>query len=489
MLEQCAQMKACAPNVYAQSWNNDDALCQSEAVRLCTALPSAYDDTVPGVADPVACKTAISGTCASYLAAMDQPPAACRPAYGTKTLDQGCLVTAQCGAGLRCFGSGPATCSEYCGPVGKAGRPCAPSGTPEDDLCDPANGLHCVFGVSGSSLDQTYLCHMVTYGALDAPCFSAASFSSEEQCGSGLACQYAGVNTPGGCVALLQQGATCSTGATDKDPCDGRLGLSCLPTDLAHPTNGSTCQPAYVVPDTATCGMVMDGSVLHNHVCGDYSFCNSSSVCQHKAMSGQPCETGGCYPTYECTVGTCQAPMLQADPPCAPVTTVPQNQLACGVTPGQLPLVCGSACCLPSGYTNGSPTCAAVGMCGTEATVWNELDCEDSSQCAAGKVCCLSFNPTNTALPPVKATCTATASCGVDLQICRTDGTALCGGAGCTPAPTSPADWTVFLPPDVGFCKAPTCVPPNDGEGCGGNSMCCSNDCDLGSSSHGNLCF
>ncbi len=86
-LLKCSQMKACAPHLYAQQWDSSDALCQSEAARLCTALPAALDATTEGVVDPVACQAALTGSCASYLAAMDDPPAACLPKQGMKTLD------------------------------------------------------------------------------------------------------------------------------------------------------------------------------------------------------------------------------------------------------------------------------------------------------------------------------------------------------------------------------------------------------------------
>ncbi len=140
------------------------------------------------------------------------------------------------------------------------------------------------------------------------------------------------------CVALLQEGATCAAGmlgTNPQDPCDNRLGLTCQPTDTAHPTAGSTCQGAYVVPNGATCGMVLDGTVMHNHVCSDYSYCDTTSVCQPKVMEGQGCVNDGCYPPYVCTVGTCQAPTMQVDPTCNPVTMPAASVLACGPTPGR----------------------------------------------------------------------------------------------------------------------------------------------------------
>jgi len=470
-LEVCTQMKACAPSLYLQNWENNDALCQSEAVRLCTALPSAYDDTVSGVVDPVACKTALSGTCATYLAAIDQPPAACQPALGTKTVDQGCLLTTQCGAGLGCYGGGPASCSEYCGPVGTAGRACAPGGAPLDVLCDPRNGLHCLQGTAGNGSDMEFLCRTVTYAAAGAAC----TVNADAQCQSGLTCSTSGTGVlKGTCVALLQAGAACTTtmlGANTQDPCDTRLGLHCEATDLNHPTAGSTCQPAYVVPDNATCGMVVDGSVLHNHVCGDYSYCNGSSLCQAKVMPGQGCVANGCYPPYQCTVGSCQAPAVQVDPPC---TKVGVNQIACGETPGGLYQSCTSACCMTYDTTTFTyvPGCGTIGACpsGSDA----ELDCEDSSACAAGNKCCLKF----TASPSfVKAVCTPTASCD-GFEVCRLDGATPCGGGTCTPGEMDQSsDWVGITPDNVGFCSPPTCTAP--GYGCNANSQCCSGSCDI----------
>jgi len=485
-LQQCKTMKMCAPHLYMQAYEGDDTLCQSEATRLCATLPSSLDATTPGVADAAACQTAIAGSCAAYLAAMDRPPAACQPKPGTKMVDQSCLVSAQCGAGLSCYTGGPPGCTQYCGPVGTVGKPCAivNANVPQDDLCDPANGLHCVQGAIAASLtDNAYQCRKVGYVALGAPCFA----HSDEQCDSGLACSTMAGPTKGTCVALLQEGATCVTGSTDKDPCDGRLGLSCQPTDPAHPAMGSTCQAAYVVPDNATCGMVMDGTVTHNHVCGDYSYCDGTGVCKRKAMQGEGCVANGCYPPYACSVGMCQAPTVQVDPPCTAVPTVPANQLACGPTPGGLPLACASACCMSANPATPN-ACAATGACGTSAVANAELDCEDSSQCAAGSLCCLKFNPKSATLPPVMGTCTASASC--NFEICRTDGAAPCAGGTCVAAAkVMSSDWTVFLPDEVGFCKAPTCVAPNDAVGCAAAKECCSGQCDLGATQHQNLCF
>ncbi len=496
-LLQCTQMKACAPHLYAQYWDSSDALCESEAVRLCTALPSTLDATTQGVVDPVACKAALSGSCATYLAASDIPPAACQPKPGMKTLNQSCLATEQCGTGLACYYGGPSSCPSYCGPVGTAGKICGNSASAGDGVCDPRNGLDCVIDATGINWGP-FTCTAVTRGALGAACTLDVSGPTAERCESGLACSSATAATT--CVALLEEGATCTAGMlgeNPQDPCDNRLGLSCQPLDTAHPTMGSTCQGPYVVPNGATCGMVLDGTVMHNHVCSNYSYCDSTSVCQPKAMEGQGCVNNGCYPPYVCTVGTCQAPTMQVDPSCNPVTTAPASVLACGPTPGGLPLVCaaGTVCCMeaptPTDTTSSSNVCSTGSTCPSSAN--SELDCDDSSQCSSGKLCCLQYNPTNTPPgPPVKGVCTLLAACtGNNVEICRTDGTAPCGGGTCTPAAADNAhsDWTVFLPGDVGFCKPPTCVAPNDNNGCGASSDCCSGDCDFSNSPHENLCF
>src|SRR5690348_5316921 len=68
LLEVCKQLKMCAPHVYMAEYENDDMLCQSEAVRLCSMLPTAIDNTTPGVVDPAGCTTAVGASCNAFLA-------------------------------------------------------------------------------------------------------------------------------------------------------------------------------------------------------------------------------------------------------------------------------------------------------------------------------------------------------------------------------------------------------------------------------------
>jgi hypothetical protein len=490
-LLECQQLQSCAPHVFAEIYgvNGADAgtslaLCQSEAARLCTALPPIYDSESVGADDPVACKTALTGTCDQFLAALDHLPAACLPKPGQKAKDESCLVTAQCGSGLTCYTDGPASCPSYCGARGTAGTPCGNSLPGSDDLCDPYNGLFCVYVSSGGSNLGQVVCSTITRAAAGAACTVQAGGKTDQQCESGLTCVQADAGSPV-CTALLQDGTTCTASGI---PCDYRIGLICEPTDLANPGGGSTCQGPYVVPDGATCGQVKDGSNTHNHVCDSYSYCDSTGICQPKVEKGAACVNNGCYPPYVCNVGTCQNPTEQTDPTCNPDMTPPASEMVCGNSLGGIPLVCSSGypCCTSQpGPTDPEAllgTCATGSTCPTTSSA--ELDCEDSSQCPTNHYCCLSYNTTGT--PTLKGACSASACSASgaqkDFELCRTDGANPCGGGSnkCWPA-SGVSEFNSYLPNDVGFCApsstAPACESPSDG--CGGDSDCCSDSCDI----------
>ncbi|MBS2033029.1 MAG: hypothetical protein JST54_34470, partial [Deltaproteobacteria bacterium] len=456
----CAQMKACAPYVYAITYENDDTLCASEATRLCNLSSSAYgiDNLSPGVADACACEAALNGSCASYLAALDpkEPLAACQGNPGHLTQGQGCFATAQCSAGLSCQAGG-SSCPTSCVRVGTAGTVCT-----ADNDCDVANGLRCTTGIEGLGMDINNLCRPVTYGAAGATCYPG----SDEQCGSGLVCQKTttfadgGAGNPWGvCTAALLEGATCDTTKFyDPNPCESRLGLQCTPVDLANPTQGTpVCQKRYFVPDGAQCGNVVDGTVTHLHECGSYSYCDGTNICRRKSQEGQACaNANACFPPYTCQLGTCQSPAMQIDPICT------RKDVSANT--------CGSACNSGQACCDGSaPACGTVGACSGSA--FDELDCEDSSQCGNGSLCCMTVTPGN----KPRATCVSQASC--QMEICRTDANPFtCGGSGhCEYYNVGQDDFAGYLPTNVGFCRDPGCTVG----ACNADGQCCSGSCDV----------
>jgi hypothetical protein len=456
----------CAPHVYKQMYESDDTLCASEATRLCGTLPSALDNTNPGVNDPAACKSLISGSCTAFLSTLggggpQYPaiPSACQLNPGKLAAGSGCAASSQCGAGLTCYTGGvDSSCTQYCGAVGKAGRPCGTNnttGTPEDNLCDPLNNLHCVIGTTGTSADSQLVCRTVTYGQAGAMCKPG----SDKQCDYGFTCSTAGTSK-GTCIAQLQEAAACDKTTTDKDPCDTRLGLQCLANKA--PATGSSCQAPAYVPVGASCG----GTT--NQSCSNYAYCNTSNgQCTRLAMEGQGCVANGCFPPYVCgsqTAGQCGAPTVTTDPTCT-LPSVANNVCGSGTS-----CTAGQACNLSTGL---SLACAAPGGGGV-----NELDCEDSSQCTGGELCCLSFKPNGS--PAVKASCTAQAQCN-GLEICRADSLTACGGATgqCTPmGAITNHRWTVAFMglSNIGFCSVPSCGGYQ--ESCTANTQCCSGSCD-----------
>ena len=448
----CAQMKACAPYVYAIQWENDDALCASEATRLCNLSSTAYgiDDLNPGVADACACESALTSSCASYLSAMDPkaPLAACQGNPGDLTQGQGCFTTGQCHAGLSCQAGGSA-CPSSCVKVGTAGTVCS-----ADNDCDEVNGLRCVQGIEGNGVDINNLCRPVTYGTAGATCQPG----TDEQCGSGLVCKKVSGQPFGQCAAALLEGATCDTTQyLDAQPCDSRLGLQCEPVDLANPTQGTpVCQKRYFVPDGAQCGNVVDGTATHLHECGNYSYCDGTSICRRKVDEGQACaNANGCFPPYTCQIGTCQAPTTQIDPIC---TRKDVSANTCGSACNS-----GQACCDSS-----SPVCGTAGACGGSS--YDELDCEDSSQCGSGSLCCMTVTPGN----KPKSTCVSQASC--QMEVCRIDANPFtCGGNGhCEYYVEGQDDFAGYIPSNVGFCKDPGCTVG----ACNADGQCCSGSCD-----------
>jgi hypothetical protein len=478
-------MKACAPHVYAQTYGStspaNDALCASEAQRLCMNLPSALDNTNPGVVDPAACTAAIMGSCSQYLQNSDQPVAACLPNTGKLAKDQGCLADAQCGSGLSCYvASGIPGCTSYCGPVGKVGTQCGYTSPGSNDRCDPRSGIQCV-----SQTASGFFCAQVTYVSGGSACDYPYG---THQCQSGYACSTKSKN----CVPLLTEGQACTAGmlgTNPEDPCDARLGLSCQLTDLSMPAGGSTCQAAYVVPVGATCGPVQDANGKHNHVCDSYSYCNSQSICTAKQsmLNGVCTAAGGCYPPYVCNSGgVCAAPTTMADPTCT-VPADPTSALECGITPGGLPLVCSQGVCCVSNptATSAGPVgfgCSASNACGGSSIT--QLGCNDSAQCGTGQLCCTGYHPSGN--PVVTSTCmTATACPGFDWELCRMDDPNPCPTSGGTCHSTAAAStWSSYLPPNVGFCSVNASKLPGQGgcdapgDGCSSNGNCCSNSCD-----------
>ena len=323
LLENCKQQKACAPHLFAAQWETD-AICEAEAERLCTDLPSAYTDLNPGVKDPAACQAAITGTCADYLEGLDTKPDACRPLAGDKVNEyDGCLLTAQCGPDMACFENlfepqHGANCTNFCSPYSDNpdGQICLNS----DNLCDPYKGRFCTFLYDDTKPDKiadtntlSKTCHAYDYQPLGAGC----NETTEKRCGSGLGCGAPGTISQYKCVNLLSEGQPCkASDIVGKDPCDSRLGLSCLPKP-GDPTK-STCQAPLYVPVNAQCGMVPDGmGVMHLQVCSAYAYCSSTTnLCVRKSDKGEGCVSGGCYTPYECIAGTCSDPAAKVDPMC-----------------------------------------------------------------------------------------------------------------------------------------------------------------------------
>jgi hypothetical protein len=206
---------------------------------------------------------------------------------------------------------------------------------------------------------------------------------------------------------------------------------------------------------------------MHDHICGAYSYCEpNTKVCKRKAMLNEGCVVNGCFPPYQCTAGTCQAPPATPDPTCSANPMPPATTLTCAVSDGGIPFACaaGQTCCLP--YPMGNQvgydfsTCSAPGACpaGTPA----KLTCNDTAQCPNGTKCNLVF--------PKDTTFMSGCNTSPSYELCRLDNASACNGAGCKPN----TYWA--LPSNVGFCTVPTCKEP--GTICnilaGSCAMCCS---------------
>ncbi len=297
------------------------------------------------------------------------------------------------------------------------------------------------------------------------------------------------------------EGATCTAGMlgiNPQDPCDNRLGLSCQPLDTANPTMGSACQATYVAANGMPCGMAPDGSVMHNYVCSDYSYCDTTSVCQPKVMEGARVRDQRLLPALCVHGGHLPGPDGAGGSPVQPRDYGRGQRARVRATPGGLPLICstGTACCLgtpsPTDTSHAAITCSTGSSCPT--SVNSELDCDDSSQCSSGKLCCLQYNPTNTPPGPAReGACTLSTACtGNNFEICRTDGAAPVVEVRAPRASRTSRSRTVCLP--AGRRRllqgpAPTCVRSQRRLWCGANANCCSGDCDFSISPHENLCF
>ena len=125
---------------------------------MCTPLPSSIDALSPGVQDPKACLTAISGTCPQFLSAMDLPPPACRPLPGKKTNEfDGCLIDAQCGADMFCIKNNfvpqhGAGCTKFCTKYSNKaeGQICLGS----NDICNPPKHSLCLWTFDATKMDK-----------------------------------------------------------------------------------------------------------------------------------------------------------------------------------------------------------------------------------------------------------------------------------------------------------------------------------------------
>ncbi len=322
LLQECKQEKLCAPHQFALHWETD-AICEAEAVRLCTDLPSAYDAIHPGVTAPAACTAAVTGTCDQYLKNLDIRPDACRPLPGDKVNElDGCLIDAQCGPDMECFpnqfpgnyGGCASFCAKYSMQTGNMS--CLNS----DDICNPSKGSLCTHPYDATTpnkiaVPDSTTCHTISYQPLGAGCQE----TTDKRCDSGLGCKAPTLFNAYTCVSLLSEGQTCKLGdVVGKDPCDTRLGLQCLPNPAAPAT--AVCTAPLVVPVNAQCGMVPDANnVVHNQICSNYAYCSTTtSLCVRKSNKGEGCVAGGCYAPYACTAGVCADPLVLVDPVCTP---------------------------------------------------------------------------------------------------------------------------------------------------------------------------
>lgn len=237
-----------------------------------------------------------------------------------------------------------------------------------------------------------------------------------ENCGAcGTVCAADELCDAGNCWGLCPEGlaacgpdpSDCADLTSDHDNC-GACGISCGAQVCDQGNCANTCSS----PATDCDGTCIDTSSDPEN-CGSCGFvCSLPNA--DPACAGGHCAIGACTANFgDCDgdpANGCEADVAQDDLNCGQCGNSCASGISCGSGECQSPgAMCGGVtcpipqlCCRSGGSMGGTFSCYDPD---SQVCSGSVLECDGSSDCAAGEVCCR-----DTAIDPYGATCTSTCS-------------------------------------------------------------------------------
>jgi hypothetical protein len=294
----CTSRDTCSDNFSNTRDYGTESVCESRVEASCvTGL------TAPGTAatpeSREQCAEAFgSGTETCLDTFEDNPSDACEAPAGSGATGAACGVAAQC-ASAYCAIASTAVCGT-CQPLPSAGASCTVN-------ADCGRDLACA--IPGTATTGTCAAWVAQAGA----CLTGVN-----PCQPGLACvgDAPATSTQGMCeptVAIVNN--SCDSARKLAPPCDGDIGLACLPTTAG--STAGTCQAIAFVDAGATCGAIGGPPATSFADCSGGGLCvkaattDRTGTCMAPAADGGACDdTNGppCLSPAKCVAGTCTLP-------------------------------------------------------------------------------------------------------------------------------------------------------------------------------------
>jgi hypothetical protein len=305
----CSARDSCSNNFLNPRDYGTEAVCEARTGSSCVA-GLAVPDTAATPESREACAQAFGSGIESCLDLFEDNPApACEAPTGGGATGESCSVPAQC-ASMFCAVADNQVCGT-CQPQPTAGATCTVN-------TDCGRDLGCAIGSGATGVCAAWVAQ------------GSACLTGVEPCAPQLACMGDNptTSTHGTCVPTVAGvGSACDGSRKDAPPCDGDLGLACIPSGTG--TTIGTCQMVSLVGVGETCGSLGGPPTTGIADCAAGGLCVKGSAsdrtgtCVAPAADGAPCDSvlgppcllpAKCVPTTAGTAGTCTLPYVAACP-------------------------------------------------------------------------------------------------------------------------------------------------------------------------------
>ncbi|HEY1817190.1 MAG TPA: hypothetical protein VGG74_32810 [Kofleriaceae bacterium] len=307
----CSARDSCSGNFLNARDYGTEAICEARTGSSCVAGLAVTDTAATPESREDCAKAFGSGveTCLDYFE--DDPAPACEAPTGAGATGDSCAVPAQC-ASTYCAVADTEVCGT-CQPLPMAGATCTVT-------TDCGRDLGCAIATGATS--GVCAAWVATGGA----CLTGV-----EPCVPELACMGDDPTSSahGTCVATVGSvGSACDSSRKDAPPCNGDLGLACIPSGAG--TTIGTCQMVTLAGVGETCGSLGGPPITSIADCAAGATCVKGSAadrtgtCVAPAADGAPCDSAlgpPCLDPAKCvpstaggTAGTCTLPYVAACP-------------------------------------------------------------------------------------------------------------------------------------------------------------------------------